>query len=428
MTTAPLAINSPLSLETLCKVAQSQIDAMSFSELDGFVDLGIDCIALNQASIIQARQTMAPAIVRIHDALTEDSQGRRTDLMEHPPITWTTWCHNKQRLGCKRTLDALVKSAKLKLPSNVKFLTGDVAVDKGTGDEAEVVFVHETAEKIDVRYKGETEVKTVPVSDFTKPKKKPSVKLPKIGDIISERMEIIVDNGGKGKYETRSFEIAGTETVENAISMGSFVKRPSRAQLKEGFKAGDIYLTIRVREVKKAKSAPKPKPAPKKGRQPKRGRRLADLTDREPKTVVHIAKRCGGDGKSWKPLCGATGCGLVLRGLKPKSFMMGGEVVIPDPTVPNCPACFAKREANKVRKTHAIDVKGTKTQWSDCFNKGRTYCSKDPEGLLIAAKGEEPTCEACQRWMPRHHVPYIQNPDNPAEWIPSENYIERNNQ
>src|SRR5208282_2924073 len=171
MTTAPLAINSPLSLETLCKVAQSQIDAMSFSELDGFVDLGIDCIALNQASIIQARQTMAPAIVRIHDALTEDSQGRRTDLMEHPPITWTTWCHNKQRLGCKRTLDALVKSAKLKLPSNVKFLTGDVAVDKGTGDEAEVVFVHETAEKIDVRYKGETEVKTVPVSDFTKPKK-----------------------------------------------------------------------------------------------------------------------------------------------------------------------------------------------------------------------------------------------------------------
>ncbi len=72
------------------------------------------------------------------------------------------------------------------------------------------------------------------------------------------------------------------------------------------------------------------------------------------------------------------------------------------------------------RKTHTIDVNGVKTKWSDCFNKGRTYCSRNPKGLLIAAKGEAPTCEACQRYMPRPHVPYVQNPANPDEWIPAE--------
>ena len=30
-----------ITLETLCKVAQSEVDAMSFKELDGFIDLGI---------------------------------------------------------------------------------------------------------------------------------------------------------------------------------------------------------------------------------------------------------------------------------------------------------------------------------------------------------------------------------------------------
>jgi hypothetical protein len=62
-----------ITLETLCKVAQSEIDAMSFKELDGFVDLGIHCIALNQAGIIRARQAMKPALIRIQHFVSTNS-------------------------------------------------------------------------------------------------------------------------------------------------------------------------------------------------------------------------------------------------------------------------------------------------------------------------------------------------------------------
>jgi hypothetical protein len=154
-----------ITLETLCKVAQSEIDAMSFKELDGFVDLGIHCIALNQASIIRARQAMKSALIRIHDMLTENSQGVRNDLKDVPVITWTTFCHNKKMLGCKRTLDELIKVAGLENPNKQPKLTvGNKVVLLADGKDhpvsvtAEVTHVHEKSNpnddlKIDVCYK-----------------------------------------------------------------------------------------------------------------------------------------------------------------------------------------------------------------------------------------------------------------------------------
>lgn len=131
--------------------------------------------------------------------------------------------------------------------------------------------------------------------------------------------------------------------------------------------------------------------------------------------LVHIRKRCGGARDSWTAMCN-------YRALDGSEYPSHGVLRATDDRhdKPNCPACFAKREANKVRKTHAIDVEGTKTQWSDCFNKGRTYCGQQPEGRLIAAKGEEPTCKACQRYTrpTLAESGYTQNPNNPFEWLP----------
>jgi len=64
---------------TLSQVGQSDIYAMSFRELDAFVDAGVRRIALRQADIIKARRALRPAILRVHDALS--CRGRRTDLL-----------------------------------------------------------------------------------------------------------------------------------------------------------------------------------------------------------------------------------------------------------------------------------------------------------------------------------------------------------
>jgi len=203
-----------ITLETLCKVAQSEIDAMSFKELDGFVDLGIHCIALNQASIIRARQAMKPALIRIHDMLTETSQGVRNDLNDVPVMTWTMFCHNKYLLGCKRTLDALIKEAGLENPTKQpKLLKGDKVVlladgtDRPVSYTGEVTHVHEKSNpnddlKIDVRYKKDdkTVTETVPVTAAEKipdVRKHLAVNELVILDDIEGGAEFRYDGGGK---------------------------------------------------------------------------------------------------------------------------------------------------------------------------------------------------------------------------------------
>jgi hypothetical protein len=114
-----------VTLDDLCKVAQVEIDAMSFKELNDFVHLGVNCIALNQASIIRARQVMKPALTRIHEMCA--GQGKRNDLAGG--VTWKTYCANLYMLGCKRTLDELVKTAGLPNPTKQpKLLKGQKVI------------------------------------------------------------------------------------------------------------------------------------------------------------------------------------------------------------------------------------------------------------------------------------------------------------
>src|SRR5208337_1445319 len=172
--------STTITLETLCKVATSEIDAMSFKELDGFIDLGINCIALNQASIIRARQAMKPALIRIHDMLS--NRGIRNDLNDVPVITWKTFCHNKKMLGCKRTLDELIKVAGLENPDKQpKLIKGDKVVlladgtDRPVSYTGEVTHIHEKTNpndfpKVEVTYKTAdgTKKDTVPTTAVEK--------------------------------------------------------------------------------------------------------------------------------------------------------------------------------------------------------------------------------------------------------------------
>jgi len=96
-------------ISDLLQVRQGDIDAMSFKELDDFVDRGVQCIAFHHADVIKARKAMLPAIWRVHDALS--CQGRRTDLLDAPadlPLTPGSgtrhvWARGRRSTGCSQT-------------------------------------------------------------------------------------------------------------------------------------------------------------------------------------------------------------------------------------------------------------------------------------------------------------------------------------
>src|ERR1035437_9669780 len=89
---------------TLSQARQSDIHAMSFIELDQFVNDGINCLATNEVNKQVALKAMVPAILRVHDALS--CQGRRTDLLDAPAkLTFDAWVRNKAHLGSRPTVD-----------------------------------------------------------------------------------------------------------------------------------------------------------------------------------------------------------------------------------------------------------------------------------------------------------------------------------
>src|ERR1035438_10491373 len=223
MTTTPLKPTT-ITLETLCKVAQSEVDAMSFKELDGFIDLGIHCIALNQASIIRARQAMKPALTRVHDMLTKNSQGARNDLNDVPIMTWTEFCFQKKSLGCKRTLDALIKDAGLENPDKQpKFLVGDKAILLADGKDrpvpyaGEVTHVHEKTNPNDYR---KVEI-TYQTADGTKKDTVPTTaveKLPVVKKHLAIGELVILDDiegGAEVRYDGNK-KLTRTDTPSKA--------------------------------------------------------------------------------------------------------------------------------------------------------------------------------------------------------------------
>jgi len=289
--------STTITLETLCKVATSEIDAMSFKELDGFIDLGINCIALNQASIIRARQAMKPALIRIHDMLS--NRGTRNDLNDVPVITWKTFCHNKKMLGCKRTLDELIKVAGLENPDKQpKLEVGDSAVLLADGKDhpisqfVEVIHVHEKSNpndglRIDVRYKKDdkTVTETVPTTAVEKipvVKKHLAISELVILDDIEGGAEFRYDGGKKlTRTDTPSpSQLKHAEKVRREEESKANAKAhkdrivEAVAAVKDGMAINDAAKTFKVgrkevssklpkvKKTKKAKEAPAPTPSP----------------------------------------------------------------------------------------------------------------------------------------------------------------------
>lgn len=289
-----------ITLETLCKAAQSEIDAMSFKELDGFVDLGIHCIALNQASIIRARQAMKPALIRIHDMLS--NRGTRNDLKDVPVITWTTFCHNKKMLGCKRTLDELIKVAGLENPTKQpKLLKGENAILLADGKEhpipyaCEVTHVHEKSNpnddlKIDVRYKKDdkTVTETVPVTAVEKipvVKKHLAIGELVILDDIEGGAEFRYD-GGKKLTRTNTpskAEAAKLAQDEKDVASAKKKREAAAAKAKANKKEAAVAKKAKAMEDKRLIAAAKKETAAlqaKKKANGKRGHKAATKTTR----------------------------------------------------------------------------------------------------------------------------------------------------
>lgn len=184
--------NEVLALATLSQVGQSQIDAMSFKELDDWVDTGVRSIAFHQADIIKARKAMLPAIHRVHDALS--CRGRRTDLPDAPAkLTFDAWIRNKARLGSRATIYRLLADAGM---PQKKQLAKDAKVKvAGKGEAGIVTHVHEVdggAPKVDVLFEGKKKAVTCVAEKLVKV----TVRRIAVGDLL-----LFEDTGAERRYE-----------------------------------------------------------------------------------------------------------------------------------------------------------------------------------------------------------------------------------
>jgi hypothetical protein len=164
--------NEALALETLSQVGQSQIDAMSFKELDEFVDAADQCIAfhqtLHQGDIIKARRAMRPAIWRVHEVLSH--QGLRTDLLDVPAeLTFDAWVRSKAHLGSRSTIYRLLSTAGIEEEKPVA--KGAKVKVGGEGATGVVTHVHEVdggVHRVDVLFDGEKKALTCDAADLVK--------------------------------------------------------------------------------------------------------------------------------------------------------------------------------------------------------------------------------------------------------------------
>ncbi|MGA7059399.1 MAG: hypothetical protein WBY78_18345 [Terriglobales bacterium] len=210
-----------LTLATLSQVRQGDIDAMSFKELDDFVDRGVQCIAFHHADVIKARKAMLPAIWRVHDALS--CQGRRTDLLDAPAdLTFDAWVRNKACLGSRATIYRLLADGDI--PQQKQFAKGTKVKVEGKVDVGVVTRVHEVdggVPKVDVLFEGEKKAETCVAESLVR------VTVRKIA--VGDRLVFKDKNGVEYRYEgdgkivlTAGFlEGAKTEDLEDDDSSTS---------------------------------------------------------------------------------------------------------------------------------------------------------------------------------------------------------------
>ncbi|MGA2859026.1 MAG: hypothetical protein ABSE40_19320 [Candidatus Sulfotelmatobacter sp.] len=185
------------ALATLSQVRQGDIDAMSFKELDQFVNDGISCLATNDVSKKAALKAMRPAILRVHEALS--CQGRRTDLLDAPEkLTFNAWVKNKEYLGSRATIYRLLADAGV--PQKKPLAEGATVKDDSSGEAGVVTHVHEVdggVPKVDVLFDGEKKAVTCDAEELVKV----TVRRIAVGDLIvfkdKKDVEYRYEGGGK---------------------------------------------------------------------------------------------------------------------------------------------------------------------------------------------------------------------------------------
>jgi hypothetical protein len=180
------------ALATLSQVRQGGVYAMSFKELDAFVDKGVRRIALRQEDIIKARKAMLPAIWRVHDALS--CRGRRTDLLDAPAkLTFDEWVRSKEHLGSRATIYRLLADAGM--PQKKQLEEGAKVRVAGKGATGVVKRVHEAdggPPMVDVLFRGGKKAVTCVAEKLVRA----AVRRIAVGDLL-----LFEDTGAEYRYE-----------------------------------------------------------------------------------------------------------------------------------------------------------------------------------------------------------------------------------
>ena len=191
-------------LDQLMQVAQVQIDAMSFSELNDYIVQGVKCVVLNQANLKKLRIALLPALIRVHEMC--GGQGKRNDLTGG--VTWTGFVQQLSILGagCQRTFDSMIAEVGLGNPNKPLLKGAEVRLlangtDRPIERVAEVTLVHEKTNprddaKIDVTYKTSDGEKTETVRTIEVEK----VKTPKVLALNAGDLVVLLDIEGGAQF------------------------------------------------------------------------------------------------------------------------------------------------------------------------------------------------------------------------------------
>ena len=159
---------------TFSQLRESDLADATFQTLDGLVDAGINQYKLHELEARKILRTLAPVIIRIHEALSKN-QGWRTDLKGTPEgLTWTQWMESKRRLASKATFGRIIAEAGCKpLPqlTDGSPVTFPDPEQKNVIREGVVRRKHQTSDKVDVEYTTKqgtvTKMATIPVEVIT---------------------------------------------------------------------------------------------------------------------------------------------------------------------------------------------------------------------------------------------------------------------
>jgi hypothetical protein len=145
ITTTTIDILKPES-SNLVPLAQSDIDSMSYNQLDGFMSDGCKEMLLSsqkaEKKAEEIRGILEPVIIKMHALLS--NPGARTDLDPSLP-TWEAWMEKHKAFYSRRAFFRILAKAKV-LPVQIgdAYLTPD-------NQAAEISHLHETApDKVDV--------------------------------------------------------------------------------------------------------------------------------------------------------------------------------------------------------------------------------------------------------------------------------------